>query len=67
MLIINEQNLVNEAKVIGKKEPTRPFLEEKSIIHWVDAGSSFSVGVNAAFLWATLENLGPDSRRRKAI
>lgn len=70
MLIINDPELIKKAEIIWEKGTDRAafFRGEIDKYGWVEAGSSFLPSeLNAAFLWAQLENLDNIQTRRKAI
>ncbi|GAA0880891.1 dTDP-4-amino-4,6-dideoxygalactose transaminase [Algoriphagus jejuensis] len=70
MLAINDPGLIHRAEIIWEKGTDRAafFRGEVDKYSWVDIGSSFLPSeLNAAYLWAQLENLGRIQARRKAI
>jgi dTDP-4-amino-4,6-dideoxygalactose transaminase len=70
MLLINDPDMVKKAEIIWEKGTDRAafFRGEIDKYGWVEAGSSFLPSeLNAAFLWAQLENLDDIQTRRKAI
>ena len=70
MLLINDPEMVKKAEIIWEKGTDRAafFRGEINKYGWVEAGSSFLPSeLNAAFLWAQLENLDDIQSRRKAI
>lgn len=70
MLVINDARFVERAEIIREKGTDRSkfFRGEIDKYGWVDIGSSFLPSdVNAAFLWAQLENLNDIQDKRKQI
>jgi len=70
MLVINDESFIQRAEVIWEKGTNRTafFRGEIDKYGWVDIGSSFLLSeINAAFLWAQLENLENIQERRKQI
>lgn len=70
MLVVNDPKLINRAEVIWEKGTDRAALFRGEIdkYGWKDLGSSFSLSeLQAAFLFAQLENLERIQARRKAI
>lgn len=70
LLIINDPDLIKKAEIIWEKGTDRAafFRGEIDKYGWVEAGSSFLPSeLNAAFLWAQLENLDNIQNRRNAI
>ncbi|TDQ19598.1 dTDP-4-amino-4,6-dideoxygalactose transaminase [Algoriphagus boseongensis] len=70
MLVVNDPNLEKRAEIIWEKGTNRSayFRGEIDKYSWVDLGSSFLLSeLNAAFLWAQLENLDQIQTRRKRI
>jgi dTDP-4-amino-4,6-dideoxygalactose transaminase len=60
MLVINDTQFAERAEIIWEKGTNRSafFRDEVNKYGWVDVGSSFLPSeINAAFLWAQLENL----------
>jgi dTDP-4-amino-4,6-dideoxygalactose transaminase len=60
MLVINDEKYIERAEIIWEKGTNRSkfFRGEIDKYNWVDIGSSFLMSdINAAFLWAQLENL----------
>ncbi len=70
MLAINDERFINRAEVIWGKGTNRVafFRGEVNKYEWIDTGSSFLLSeINAAFLWAQIENLEKIQNRRKQI
>ncbi len=70
MLVINDPQFIRRAEIIWEKGTDRAafFRGEVDKYGWVDIGSSFLPSeLNAAYLWAQLENLDSIQGRRKAI
>jgi dTDP-4-amino-4,6-dideoxygalactose transaminase len=70
MLVINDEKLNQRAEIIWEKGTNRTeyFRGETDKYGWVDIGSSFLPSeLNAAFLYAQLENLDIIQNRRKAL
>lgn len=70
MLVINDPQYIQRAEIIWEKGTDRAafFRGEINKYGWVDMGSSFLPSeLNAAYLWAQLENLDDIQNRRKAI
>ena len=70
MLAINDPQLIARAEILREKGTNRAafFRGEVAKYSWVDVGSSFlPAEINAAFLWAQLENLEAIQRQRQAI
>ena len=70
LLAVNDERFVRRAEIIWEKGTNRAefFRGEVNKYGWVDMGSSFLPSeVNAAFLWAQLENLEEIQRKRKAL
>lgn len=69
-LLINDDNLVEQAEIIWEKGTNRKrfFRGQIDKYTWVDLGSSFLPSeLTAAFLWAQLEEAEEITRKRKAI
>lgn len=67
LLVVNDQNLVERAEIIWEKGTNRAafFRGEVNKYGWVDIGSSFLPSeLNAAFLWAQLENMNLIQQKR---
>lgn len=70
LLVVNEERFVRRAEIIWEKGTNRAefFRGEVNKYGWVDIGSSFlPAEINAAFLWAQLENLDEIQAKRKSL
>lgn len=70
LLVVNDERFVRRAEIIWEKGTNRAefFRGEVNKYGWVDIGSSFLPSeVNAAFLWAQLENIDDIQSKRKAL
>ena len=70
MLVINDQQFIERAEIIWEKGTNRSqfFRGEIDKYNWVDIGSSFLMSeINAAFLWAQLENIEDIQKKRNQI
>lgn len=70
LLVVNDERFVRRAEIIWEKGTNRAefFRGEVNKYGWVDIGSSFlPAEINAAFLWAQLENLDDIQAKRKAL
>ena len=70
LLAVNDERFVRRAEIIWEKGTNRAefFRGMVNKYGWVDTGSSFlPAEINAAFLWAQLENLGTIQERRLDI
>ena len=70
LLVINDERFIRRAEIIWEKGTNRAefFRGMVNKYGWVDTGSSFLPSeINAAFLWAQLENLDLIQERRKNI
>ncbi|MBO4518579.1 MAG: dTDP-4-amino-4,6-dideoxygalactose transaminase [Paludibacteraceae bacterium] len=70
LLVINDERFVRRAEIIWEKGTNRAefFRGEVNKYGWVDMGSSFLPSeVNAAFLWAQVENIDDIQAKRKAL
>lgn len=70
MLIVNDERFIRRAEIIWEKGTNRAefFRGMVNKYGWVDTGSSFlSSEINAAFLWAQLENLEDIQSKRKKL
>ena len=70
LLVVNDERFVRRAEIIWEKGTNRAefFRGEVNKYGWVDMGSSFLPSeVNAAFLWAQLENLEDIQSKRKTL
>ena len=70
MLMINDTQFIKRAEILWEKGTDRAafFRGEANKYGWVDIGSSYLPSeLNAAYLWAQLENLDKIQERRKTI
>ncbi len=70
LLVVNDERFVRRAEIIWEKGTNRAefFRGEVNKYGWVDMGSSFLPSeVNAAFLWAQLENIDAIQHKRKYL
>lgn len=70
LLVINEERFVRRSEILWEKGTNRAefFRGAVNKYGWVDMGSSFlPAEINAAFLWAQLENLDEIQSKRKAL
>ena len=70
LLVVNDERFVRRAEIIWEKGTNRAefFRGEVNKYGWVDMGSSFLPSeVNAAFLWAQLENIEDIQAKRKQL
>ena len=70
LLVVNDERFIRRAEIIWEKGTNRAefFRGMVNKYGWVDTGSSFLPSeVNAAFLWAQLENLDAIQQKRKNI
>ena len=70
LLVVNDERFVRRAEIIWEKGTNRAefFRGEVNKYGWVDMGSSFlPAEINAAFLWAQLENLDEIQAKRKQL
>jgi len=70
LLVVNDERFIRRAEIIWEKGTNRAefFRGEVNKYGWVDMGSSFlPAEINAAFLWAQLENLDEIQNKRKAL
>ena len=70
LLVVNDERFVRRAEIIWEKGTNRAefFRGEVNKYGWVDMGSSFlPAEINAAFLWAQLENLAEIQAKRKML
>lgn len=70
LLVVNDERFMRRAEILWEKGTNRAefFRGAVNKYGWVDMGSSFLPSeINAAFLWAQLENLDMIQVRRKAI
>ncbi len=70
LLVVNDERFIRRAEIIWEKGTNRAefFRGEVNKYGWVDTGSSFlPAEINAAFLWAQLENLDEIQSKRKQL
>lgn len=70
LLIINDEQMIRRAEILWEKGTNRAefFRGEVNKYGWVDMGSSFlPAEINAAFLWAQLENIDDIQSKRKQL
>ncbi len=70
MLVVNDERFMHRAEIIWEKGTNRAAFFRGAVnkYGWVDTGSSFlPAEINAAFLWAQLENLDRIQVQRKKI
>jgi len=70
LLVVNDERFVRRAEILWEKGTNRAefFRGEVNKYGWVDMGSSFlPAEINAAFLWAQLENLDEIQNDRKSL
>ena len=70
LLVVNDERFVRRAEIIWEKGTNRAefFRGEVNKYGWVDMGSSFLPSeVNAAFLWAQLENIDDIQHKRTQL
>lgn len=70
LLVVNDERFVRRAEILWEKGTNRTefFRGEVNKYGWVDMGSSFlPAEINAAFLWAQLENLDEIQSKRKQL
>lgn len=70
LLVVNDERFIRRAEIIWEKGTNRAefFRGEVNKYGWVDMGSSFlPAEINAAFLWAQLENLDEIQQKRKRL
>ena len=70
LLVVNDPDMVRRAEIIWEKGTNRAefFRGMVNKYGWVDTGSSFlPAEINAAFLWAQLENLDAIQQKRLRI
>ena len=70
LLVVNDERFVRRAEIIWEKGTNRAefFRGEVNKYGWVDMGSSFLPSeVNAAFLWAQLENIDEIQAKRTEL
>ena len=70
LLVVNDERFIRRAEILWEKGTNRAefFRGEVNKYGWVDKGSSFlPAEINAAFLWAQLENLDEIQAKRKQL
>ena len=70
LLVVNDERFIRRAEIIWEKGTNRAefFRGAVNKYGWVDMGSSFlPAEINAAFLWAQLENLDEIQAKRKSL
>lgn len=70
LLVVNDERFIRRAEILWEKGTNRAefFRGEVNKYGWVDMGSSFlPAEINAAFLWAQLENLDEIQSKRKSL
>ena len=70
LLVVNDERFIRRAEIIWEKGTNRAefFRGEVNKYGWVDMGSSFlPAEINAAFLWAQLENIEDIQAKRKQL
>lgn len=70
LLVVNDERFIRRAEILWEKGTNRAefFRGAVNKYGWVDMGSSFlPAEINAAFLWAQLENLNEIQNKRKAL
>lgn len=70
LLVVNDERFIRRAEILWEKGTNRAefFRGEVNKYGWVDMGSSFlPAEINAAFLWAQLENLDEIQAKRKSL
>ena len=70
LLVVNDERFIRRAEIIWEKGTNRAefFRGAVNKYGWVDMGSSFlPAEINAAFLWAQLENLDDIQAKRKVL
>lgn len=70
LLIVNDERFIRRSEIIWEKGTNRAefFRGAVNKYGWVDMGSSFlPAEINAAFLWAQLENLDEIQNKRKNL
>jgi dTDP-4-amino-4,6-dideoxygalactose transaminase len=68
--VVNDERFIRRAEILWEKGTNRAefFRGAVNKYGWVDMGSSFlPAEINAAFLWAQLENLDEIQTKRKAL
>lgn len=70
LLVVNDERFIRRAEILWEKGTNRAefFRGAVNKYGWVDMGSSFlPAEINAAFLWAQLENMDEIQSKRKAL
>lgn len=70
LLVVNDERFIRRAEILWEKGTNRAefFRGAVNKYGWVDMGSSFlPAEINAAFLWAQLENLDEIQYKRKSL
>ena len=70
LLVVNDERFIRRAEILWEKGTNRAefFRGAVNKYGWVDMGSSFlPAEINAAFLWAQLENLDEIQSKRKTL
>jgi dTDP-4-amino-4,6-dideoxygalactose transaminase len=70
LLVVNDERFIRRAEILWEKGTNRAefFRGAVNKYGWVDMGSSFlPAEINAAFLWAQLENLDEIQEKRMAL
>jgi len=70
LLVVNDERFIRRAEILWEKGTNRAefFRGAVNKYGWVDMGSSFlPAEINAAFLWAQLENMDEIQNKRKAL
>lgn len=70
LLVVNDERFIRRAEILWEKGTNRAefFRGAVNKYGWVDMGSSFlPAEINAAFLWAQLENLNEIQNKRKNL
>ena len=70
LLVVNDERFIRRAEILWEKGTNRAefFRGAVNKYGWVDMGSSFlPAEINAAFLWAQLENLDEIQAKRKQL
>lgn len=70
LLVVNDERFIRRAEILWEKGTNRAefFRGAVNKYGWVDMGSSFlPAEINAAFLWAQLENLDEIQEKRKTL
>jgi dTDP-4-amino-4,6-dideoxygalactose transaminase len=70
LLVVNDERFIRRAEILWEKGTNRAEFYRGAVnkYGWVDMGSSFlPAEINAAFLWAQLENLDEIQSKRKQL